>query len=306
MLLKPIHVALSNGVLTVVAVLMCTAPLFAGGGWVDPPWNGGARFGYDRKYQADAIRRDDNGISYTSLYNLTHDYRFAFLSGDIGLPFGFELDVIATYLWAHELVDSASEDPSRIFKGFSDMYVGVKYQLLNGTFPTAIGISARLPLLYKSSSTLNGQLLTSIPGLFTHDYDLIAYCSHSFDARWYASAQTGFKLREGAFAHQITFAIESGYRLPILSDHVLVQAALDGAFSVGGPGYASSLDRFQPGEDTPGHYFNYNNASYVRPTIAVNAEIIPHAVATLGVSLIAWGINVDVYREFFVQAGYAF
>lgn len=297
---------LRSCVLTVAAVLSCTAPLFAGGGWIDQPWSGGVRAGFDHKYQPDAIRRDENGNPYTSLHDLIHDYRFAFVTGDVGLPAGFELDAVVTYLWAQELVDTTSEDPSRIYHGFSDMYVGVKYQLLSGAFPTAVGFSVRLPMLYQSSSTLNGQLLTNIPGLFTRDYDLTAYCSHSFDAQWYASLQSGFKLREGAFAHQITFAMESGYRLPVLDNRFLVQAVIDGAFSVGGPGYASSLDRFQPTQEFPGHFFNYNNASYVRPTLAVNADIIKHLSASFGVSLIAWGINVDVYHEFFVQTGYAF
>lgn len=292
--------------LVAVAVLLCTAPLHAGGGWVDNPWSGGIRAGFDSKYQANAVRRDDNGLPYTSLYNLTHEYQFGFVSGDIGLPAGFEVDALITYLWAHELVDETSEDPSRIYQGFSDVYVGVKYQLWRGAFPAAVGISARLPFLYQSTSTLNGQLLTTITGLFTRDFDLTAYCSHSFDARWYGSAQTGFKYREGAFAHQITATVEAGYRLPVFGDRLLAQGVIDGAFSVGGPGYATSLDRFQPHLDLPGHFFNYNNASYARPVIALNADIVPGCTASLGASFVAWGINVDVYREYFLQLGYSF
>jgi hypothetical protein len=213
------------------------------------------------------------------------------------------------YLSAHGNVDEESEDPTRHYHGFSDMWVGAKYQLSAGDYPAAVALTVRLPYLYQSSSLVNGQLLTYVPGLLNHDYDLTVACSHSITSRIYASAQWGFRYREGPFAHQVTFLVDGGMRLPFADDRVLVQAAIDGAISVSGPGYATSRDRFQPTiEIVPSgnHGFNYNNSSYVRPTVGALIDITPNLALNGGVAMIVWGINVDVYEEYYVQIGYHF
>lgn len=289
-------------------LLVATGSLRAGGAWVLKPREVTLQVGYDWKSQPDAKRRGTDGDIYRSLYNLTHDFRFLYASTSIGVIKGLECNLLVTYLWAREEVDSTSEDPTRIYDGFSDMWLGARYQLVDGDWPCAVGVSVRLPWLYEGSSTLNGQVLLEAPGLLNRDYEITGYLSHSFTDRIYGSTSLGFRLREGAPAHQITFNIEGGVRLPIFGDILSLRGGIDGAASVGEPGrYSSARDRFSGLSTEVGtHQFDFNNATFIQPKGALSVAMTDRLEGTLGYSCIAWGLSTVVYRDMYIQLGYAF
>jgi hypothetical protein len=295
--------------MALVTLLFMAWPLAAraGGGWVDDPGHGGVRLGFDWKYQPGAGRLDTKGEPYRSLYSMTHDYRFLYLSADVGVYPGFEASMLVTYLWADEMVDSTAEDPSRHYHGPSDMWVGLKYQVLSGAFPTAIGASVRLPYLYESQSFHGTQKTTNITGLLERDYDFTAAVSHSFNDDLYGSLTGGFRIKEGAATNQITMLAECGGTLPVLDRRLFGKIAVDGAFSVGEPDESTSRDRFDGLSLERGtHLFDFNDASYLRPGIELGYRITDRLGVSAGLSYIVWGHSTVVYRDVLIQAGYSF
>lgn len=270
------------------------------------PGEGSVRVGYNWKHQPDAQRRDTEGEIYRSLFNMTHDYRFLYLSGDIGIIKGLEGSYLFTYLWASETVDSMSEDPSRFYHGPSDMWLGLKYQLLDGEYPTAVSATVRLPYLYEAASVRNGHLLTEIPGLLERDYDLNLHISRSFNGP-YASASLGYRLREGAAVNQILTTAEFGGTIPFTGEKLFAKIGMDGAFSIGEPPPTTSKDRFSGlSLETGHHFFDFNKASYIRPQLAVSYKILPQMDISAGYSYIVWGHSTVVYEDVLVQLGYSF
>ncbi|MEO5931227.1 MAG: hypothetical protein ABIR47_14940, partial [Candidatus Kapaibacterium sp.] len=247
------------------------------------------------------------GELYRSLFNSSYDYKFLYLSGEVGIVKGLEISTLVTYLWASETVDSTAEDKSHFYNGFSDMWFEVKYQIFDGAFPTAIAANVRLPWLYEGSVNVNGQNIADIPGLLKHDYELNLSVSHSITDRIYASATAGFRLREGAPANQIIYNAEIGGKLPFLDNRFFVKVGFDGAASVGEPGKYTSKDRF-PGLslERDAHFFDFNNSSYIRPQVGASFAITPHLDLGAGYSYMSWGHSILVYHDILLQLGYSF
>lgn len=294
-------------VLVALIIMLAAQSAWAGGGWVAEPGEGNIYLGYNWKSQPGTQRRDTEGELYTSLFNMTHDYRFLYLSGETGIIKGLEGSYLFTYLWAAETVDSMSEDPSRHYHGWSDMWLGLKYQLWNGEYPTAVSGSVRLPVLYEGSSTRNGQLLTEIPGLMERDWDLNVLVSRSFNSGMYTTATLGYRIKEGAAANQLLSSAEVGGTLGFTNDIVFVKAALEGVFSIGESRATTSKDRFSGLSLEAGHhFFNFNQASYIRPQLGLAVKVLPQVNIGLGYSYILWGYSTVVYQDVLVQLGYSF
>lgn len=293
--------------LVTLIIVLAAQPAWAGGGWVAEPGEGNIRMGFNWKSQPEAQRRDTEGELYKSLFNMTHDYRFLYLSGETGIIKGLEGSYLFTYLWAAEMVDSMSEDPSRHYHGWSDMWVGLKYQLWGGEYPTAVYGSVRLPVLYEASSKRNGQLLTEIPGLMERDWDLSVLVSRSFNSGMYATTTLGFRIREGAGSHQLLSSAEVGGMLGFTNDIVFVKAGLEGVFSVSESRPTTSKDRFSGlSLERDHHFFNFNQASYIRPQLGLAVKVLPQVDIGVGYSYIVWGYSTVVYQDVLVQAGYSF
>jgi hypothetical protein len=295
-----------GALLATLLLFIAAAPLLAGGGWTDEPGKGAIRIGYDWKHQPDAKRLGTKGEAYRALFNMTLDYRFLYLSGDVGIIKGLEASWLFTYLWAAEEVDSTSEEPSHYYHGPSDMWLGLKYQIFDGAFPTAVSVNARLPYLYEAIGTENGQVLTEVPGLLENDYEASIAVSHSFDLGIYSTLTGGFRIKEGAATNQITFAAEAGGALPILDGRIGGKLVVDGAFAVGTPDESTSKDRFSGYSLEGKHFFDFNDASYIRPGVALYARITPWLDISAGYSYIAWGHSAVVYHDVFAQLGYSF
>ncbi|MBS1911790.1 MAG: hypothetical protein JST22_07375 [Bacteroidetes bacterium] len=293
--------------LVTLLVVSLTYHAHAGGAWVDSLGRGSIRLGYDWKLQPGALRYDTHGDLYRSLFNMTHDYRFLYAGGEVGLGWRLEASFLVTYLWAREIVDSTAEDPSRIYHGPSDMWLGLKYQIVDGDYPIAVGATVRLPNLYEANSTLNGQLLTEITGLLGHDYEASVYASHSFNSSLYASASLGGRIRDGASANQVLYGADAGYTIPILGDRISVRAGFDGVASVGEPRPSTAKDRF-PGLslERDNHFFDFNDASYFRPQLGMSIRVLPTLEINGGFAYILWAHSSVLYQDFLLQVGYSF
>lgn len=298
----------SLGALVALLLLCgCVGSALAGGGWVKKPGEGVVRIGFNWKWQPDALRRDTKGELYQSLFNMTHDYRFLYLSGEYGIVEGLECSALLTYLWAAERVDSTSEDPSRFYHGPSDMWFGLKYQIVAEEFPMAVGAVVRLPYLYEAMSVIDGHPQTEIPGLLGRDYELNFSVSHSFNNDLYASTTAGFRFRDGAATNQILWQAEVGGRPPVLDGMLFAKLGIDAVFSVGEPDPSTSKDRFSGKTLERGtHYFDFNDASYIRPQLGLAVKFTPELELGLGYSYIVWGHSTVVYDDFLVQLGYSF
>ncbi len=279
----------------------------AGGGWVPEPGEGSIRIGYNWKTQSDAMRRDIEGELYKALSSMNLDYRFLYLSGEVGVYRGVELSALVTYLWADETVDSTSEDPSRHYHGPSDMWVGLKYQLWGGDYPTAVSANVRLPYLYEASSTRNGHLLTEIPGLMMRDYEIWASVSRSFDPTFYASFNSGFRIKEGAATNQILLSSDAGGSFPVAGTKVGAKIGVNCMFSVGEPEPSTSKDRFSGLTlETDNHFFDFNDASFIQPQVGVWVDLLPNVNLSAGYAFLAWGHSMVEHHDVVVQLGYSF
>ena len=274
----------------------------AGGGWVSEPGHGSLQCGFDRKSQLEAKRRDTEGRLYEALNHLTHDFRFAYASGQIGLSPRVEAGILLSYLWASERFDAAAEEANAYYYGWSDVWVGLKYQVRSGAWPVAMEAVARLPYLYKNRDK-------DPTGLLNRDFALKGHMSHAF-SRMYFSAMAGFKWREAAPANQIIYTFEVGGH-PLagkVGRRMSLKFLLDGIDSIGSDSPSTyPRDRF-PGLtlETGGHFFNFNRASSLYLQVSCGYTITPSWNAQVGLGYFAWGKSIVVYIDPFAQVGYNF
>jgi len=203
--------------LVALAALAGPAPLSAGGAWVPEPGDGTLTLGYSKKHAAsswDAFGNAfDNGTQ--------HDFRYAYLDGDVGLFRNLSAQFLLTFL------DGREGPPGDLERnvGFSDAWFGLKYQLKQGSYPMALGANLRTPMFYDREGPYNRYVFNNRGeiaglndewrGLLKYDYTLAYYVSHSFlgGAGW-ANFWTGYTWRTGAPADQIPAVLEAGYPLP--------------------------------------------------------------------------------------------
>lgn len=271
----------------------------AGGGWVSAPGAGYLQSGFAWKDQPGARRRDTEGQSYVALHHLNHTLSFAYLAGQVGLCSRLEASFSLSYLWASERFDDAAEEPDITFQGFSDLWVGVKYQVRPGAWPAAVEVALRLPYLYdKRQKDPTGQL--------SRDLALKGHLSRSF-GRFYGSGMAGFKWREGAPANQLVYGLEWGGRpwSGPLAQRLGLKLALDGMASVGKDRpRAFPRDRFDGLTLDRGlHFFNFNRASLLSLQGSLAFDLARAWSAQIGYGYTLWGKSIEIYHELFVQLG---
>ncbi len=283
-------------------LILVAPPAGAGGGWVSEPGHGYLQGGFNWKPQSGAQRRDTKGESYEALNHLTHDFRFAYASGSVGLDPRLEASFLFSYLWAGEEFDETAEEPDVYFQGLSDLWVGLKCQVRPGAWPMAVEAVARLPYLYERK-------VKDPTGLLNRDLALKGYLSHGFD-RFYCSAMAGFNWREAAPANQVLYGFEAGGRPwhGDLGERLSLRLALDGLASVGSDSpSAFPRDRFSDLTlERDGHFFNFNKASFVRLQFGSSYSLTPAWNAQVGLGYFIWGRSIEVYTDLYAQLGYTF
>jgi len=292
--------------LVALAALAAPAPLSAGGAWVPEPGDGTLTFGYSKKHAAsswDAFGNAfDNGTQ--------HDFRYAYLDGDVGLFRNLSAQFLLTFL------DGREGPPGDLERnvGFSDAWFGLKYQLKQGSYPMALGANLRTPMFYDREGPYNRYVFNNRGeiaglndewrGLLKYDYTLAYYVSHSFlgGAGW-ANFWTGYTWRTGAPADQIPAVLEAGYPLPWFGATVKGQVLWVWSLHTDSPRQPD--DRF--GSNAT---FSFNDASLGRVGAGM---IIPIPLGPrhrwnveVGYNKWIWGRSARRYQEPYLSIGYGF
>lgn len=338
-----------NAKLCMVATLILTfvaIDVHAGGPWAQKPGKSRITFGFSRKtagsrWIADSL---DKPHDSTLVDGLFHDFQYGYLNAEIGIIEGLELSGTINYLWGYE---RATTDPNtgkylgphwELNEGFTDSWLNLKYQFLEGDIPMAVMVSTRFPDLYDDPGhtytryatrryttaidTLNAEgrdtlmrVQRSITeptgewrGLLKRDLGIHFFAGHSFGADGYIQGQLAYNFREDAYADQVIFAIDGGYNISVGSGWVVTpKAAFDYTGGLGNGGVPDESDRFQfrDGQGRPQQNNYFNNGRYGR----VYGSVIVSANEKYGLELGAgrwiFGNGSAVYWETYAQLSYA-
>lgn len=287
------------------------APAQAGGPWVPRAKTGYVYVGFSRK-TADTIW-DLSGNTYrvpgdSPFQN--HDFRYLFLSGEIGVLPRLSASFVLTFLDGFEGPDGHLERNT----GFSDAWVGLKYAVSQGATPMAVGLTVRTPALYDIDGPYarnlydeNGTFLGHSPewrGLLKHDVTLSYLVGRSMlQGRGWANAEVGYTWRQGAPADQLPVLVEAGFSLPRVSAMLKLNAY--GFYSLGNDSERAPDDRFG---FRPGSNQNLNDQSMAR----VGASLIVPVGARqdwsfeAGYNQCVWGRSARQYKEPFLSVGRRF
>ena len=288
-------------------------PLHAGGAWVPDPGDGDVELGFSRKTASTSWNTAGHPYTNTTTVNgkstiSYHDFRYGYLSGEVGLIRNVSATFVFTYLYGLEGPHGAELKNV----GFSDTWLGLKYQLHRGAVPMALGFTYRTPFLYDLPGPYSrylydsqGNIRANSPewrGLLKHDYTLSYLVSHSFmEGRGWANLQAGYTWREGAPADQIPVWGELAYPLPVLRADIKATAFFQR--SLGNDSPAQADDRFGASARN-----NFNNASLLRLGIGlfVPLDAKNRWFGEIGYNQWVWGISARRYREPYLSIGRKF
>lgn len=163
----------------------------AGGAWVPDPGDGDVELGFSRKTASTSWNTAGHSYQNTTTVDghptiSYHDFRYGYLSGEVGLVRNVSATFVFTYLYGLEGPHGNEEKNV----GFSDTWLGLKYQLKRGAVPMALGFTYRTPFLYDLPGAYSrylydskGNIRANSPewrGLLKHDYTISYLASHSF------------------------------------------------------------------------------------------------------------------------------
>ena len=179
----------------------------AGGAWVPEPGDGSFDLRMNSRKHA-ASSWDAFGEQFDNPSQ--HDFRYAYLNGDVGLFRNLSAQFLLTFLDGRE--GPPGEHERNV--GFSDAWFGLKYQLRRGAYPMALGASLRTPMFYDREGPYNRWRLFDSQGriaglndewrgVLKYDYSIQYSVSRSFlgGAGW-ANFTTGYTWRTGSPADQ--------------------------------------------------------------------------------------------------------
>lgn len=287
----------------VVGYVCLSTAAFAGGAWMPSPGSGDFQLGFSRKTASSSW--DTSGESFAN--PSYHDFRYAYLSGEIGLHRRLSARFLVTYLDGLEGPHGDYEENI----GWSDAWVGLKYGVTQGSWPMAVSATMRTPALYDRDGPYNRYLFDSNGnriglnsewrGVLKHDYTLSYVVSHSFQRGGWFSAESGYTWREGAPADQIPFNAEVG--IPLRWRGIAAKASVAAVASLGNDSPAQPDDRFRARADGT---FNFNDASMLRAGVSLLVPLRGRVDAEIGYSQWLWGESARRYREPYVSIGYRF
>jgi hypothetical protein len=346
----------SRRTIAVFLFLTCFAvDLYAGGPWALKPGKVKLTVGFSRKT---ATTRWRDGVlvdppDSSTVDGMFHDFQYGYLYGEVGIVEGLELSATINYLWGYEastrdpLTNALRKDPAtgrsqavwELNQGFTDSWLNLKYQFLEGEYPMAVMLSTRFPdlydepshvytrynrrdytVVYDSSMADGGDTVlrvqkTSVEpssewrGLLKRDLALIVLAGHSFGNDGYVSASLGYNARQGAFADQVMFSIDGGYNIPVSNDlAVMPKVLFDYTGGLGNGGIPDSTDRFG-GSDSrglPAANMNFNNGRYGRLYGSAVVSFMEKYALELGVGRWIFGNGSAQYWETYAQMTYAF
>jgi len=295
-----------------IIVLLFSPAAFAGGAWVPAPGDGDVQFGLSRKTASSSWNPSGDVVANTRVVDghvvpHQHDFRYAYLSGELGVLPRLSARFLVT--WLYGLEGTPEELEKNV--GWSDAWIGAKYAIKEGgEWPMAVAATIRTPILYDLPGAYNRHLFDSQGnmrgvspewrGLLKHDYTLSYLASRSFrEGRGWFNVEAGYTLREGAPADQIPVQAELGWPLPWRN--LAVKGSLVAVRSVGNDSVRRPDDRFGSSATN-----NFNDASMARAGVAVIIPARNNVAFEAGLNQWLWGQSARRYREPYVSVGYRY
>lgn len=295
---------------SILVMLLTASTGLCGGAWVPEPGDGDIQLGLSRKTASTSW--NTQGETFRNLNNQGvvsyHDFRYAYLNGEIGLVKRLSARFLVTYLDGFE----GPHDDLERNTGMSDAWFGFKYALAQGEWPMALSATMRTAYFYDLPGAYNRALFDSQGrrrgvspewrGLLKEDYTLSYLISHSYrEGRGWMNFETGYTWREGAPADQVPVWAEVGYPLPFWGASVKGSALY--VQSLGNESPRQPDDRFGSGATT-----NFNDASMGRLGVSFIAPLTRSGNTNLelGYGQWVWGVSARRYREPFLSVGYRF
>lgn len=282
-------------------LLMVALPALAGGGWVAPVGSGDVQVGFSRK-TADTSW-DAFGTTFANSGRFeNHDFRYTYLSGEVGVVDRLSFAFLITYLEGLEGPDGHLHRNA----GWSDAWLGLRYGLRQDDWPMSLNLTVRTPALYDQDGPYSLELYDKEGnpvglspewrGLLKHDVSLTWAVSRSLPNGGWWSAETGYTWREGAPADQVPLAAEVGWGLPWYG--LRVKGAALVVESLGNDSAREPDDRFGSRAG-----FNFNDASMGRAAISLLVPVGPGGLFNLevGYGQWLWGRSARQYEEPFVS-----
>ncbi|MEO6166943.1 MAG: hypothetical protein ABIO46_02000 [Chitinophagales bacterium] len=289
-----------------------------------------------------------------------HDFRYYYFQGAIGIAKNLELNWTLNWLEGRE---AQTRDPKtgqlhtytdsegnmvigangayhyaqwELNSGFTDSWLGLKYQFLKGKWPMAVEINSRFPDLYQQPgepyTRYNYQYLlynyndvdndTSYSirdtlveagsewrGLNGRDIALMLHTGHSFfkNGALYLQAFAGYNwrsnlhLKRTAYSDQLLIGINGGYNVRINDKIALLPKFwVDYTGGIGNGGQPIVSDRFY----SPYKNNNFNNSKALRGYLNMDFIYNNRLDVQAGLGKWLWGRGSVKYTEVFVQVTY--
>lgn len=293
----------------VVVGLLLSSNAFAGGAWLPAPGQGDVQIGFSRKTASSSWDSSGHAFPNTTTFDGQtvphyHDFRYLYLSGEVGLHERLSAQFLVT--WLHGLEGPHAELERNV--GWSDAWVGLKAKLAGGRWPMALAATMRTPVLYDRSGPYSRYVTDAAGnrlgvssewrGVLKHDYSLTYLVSHSFNEGGWMNFETGYTWREGAPSDHVPVLAEAG--VPLRWRGLAVKGSIAGAVSMSNDTPAAPDDRFRARST-----FNFNDATMWRAGVAV---IVPLRKVDVEAGYNQWlrGESARRYREPYVSVGYRF
>jgi hypothetical protein len=299
---------LFTSLLSATFVVGAASTAFAGGAWVPAPGHSDFQLGFSRKTAGSSWSRTgekyDNANSQGNISE--HDFRYVYLSGEVGVVNRLSARFLMTWLYGIEGVVGNQE----INKGFSDAWFGAKYEISRGTWPMAAGFSVRTAYMYDIDGPYardlhddDGNFLGHSPewrGLLKEDYTFSYLVSRSIlENRGWVNGELGYAFRTGSPADQVPFSLEVGVPVNVWNSHLKAAGLL--VKSLNNDSNREPSDRFGQSARQ-----NFNDASMGRLGLSA---IIPIGRTGLsfegGYNQWVWGRSARRYKEPFFSLNYA-
>lgn len=297
---------------------------WAGGAWIPRPGEGYIQLGFSRKTADQVWDAKGHVISRTNAQGDKHyhDFRYGYLTGEVGVFKRVSATFLVTYLWGFEGFKPHLEKNF----GLSDAWFGAKVSLTEGRWPVALKTNIRTPMFYDQDGPYVRHLYNVEPyrlpsgqvvadsvflainnpewrGLLKHDITVGGVLSHSFTRfNGWMNLEAGYTWRTGAPADEIPISGEIGAALPWWKSPTLyVKTGFSLVKSVGNNSPSDPNDRFN---FPPTAAYDFNNADMFRGSVSLIWAIQGgkwNVEAGYGQWL--WGRGARQYKEPFFTIG---